>query len=292
MGKIRRPMVVEIAPKTYFINEYGFDSQYILVGEERALVIDTGCSFYDMKALVGKLTDKPYDVVVTHFHPDHAGGIKQFDEVYIHPADVDSQGRFLDMITKERELEYRKIMLGMDTGYKDIWGVEETDYLERDRMPVLKDLYDGQVFELGNREVVCYHTPGHSAGSCAFLDRKTKILFSGDAANTNVGFYACAVSTGLKWLVRLQKLMGTEIHQIFNGHTSYAGTIDVFSQSLESYNDVIEAFRSILRGDAEIITVRSHLFPDRESKAAIYGQARVGWIPDRLWEDGEAHIIP
>jgi hypothetical protein len=85
---------------------------------------------------------------------------------------------------------------------------------------------------------------------------------------------------------------GTEFHQIFNGHTSYAGTIDVFSQPLEQFDDVIEAFRSILRGDAEIITVKSHLFPDMESKAAIYGQAQVGWDPDRLWEEGEEHIVP
>ncbi len=291
MGKIGRPMVVEIAPKTYFINEFGFDAQYVLIGDERALVIDTGCGFYDIDTLVRRLTDKPYDVVITHMHPDHAGGMKQFKEVYVHPADVDSDGGYLDMVTKERELEYRKLMLGMKTGYTDVWGVQEEDYQEHQQIPAFKDLYDGQTFELGNREVTCYHTPGHSAGSCMFLDLKTKILFSGDAANGNVMVRACAVSSVIKGLVKVQKMLGTEFEQIFNGHTSYAGTIDVFSQPLEQFCDVIEAFRSILRGDAKVESERSHLFPDMINNIAVYGQARVSWDPNKLWEEGEEHII-
>lgn len=76
-GPITRPMIVEIADGTYFLNEFGMDAQYLLLGTECALLIDTGSGFYDMKGTIAKLTKLPYDVVITHGHPDHAGGHRQ-----------------------------------------------------------------------------------------------------------------------------------------------------------------------------------------------------------------------
>jgi len=43
---------------------------------------------YDVKKTVETLTDKPYDVVVTHMHGDHNGGSDQFETVWMHPADI------------------------------------------------------------------------------------------------------------------------------------------------------------------------------------------------------------
>lgn len=42
---IKASFVCEIAPKTYAINEYGLAAMYLLVGEKKAMLIDTGCSF-------------------------------------------------------------------------------------------------------------------------------------------------------------------------------------------------------------------------------------------------------
>jgi nitric oxide reductase large subunit len=79
---------------------------------------------------------------------------------------------------------------------------------------------------------------------------------------------------------------------MYTGHISYAGTINAISQKKEALNDIIEAFRSLLRGDAKIQTVQNHLFPERTQTVAVYGVARVGFNPDKLWEEGEEHIIP
>ena len=95
-------MIVEIAKDTYFINEFGMDAQYVVVGEKRALVIDTGAGFYDMKAMIEALTKLPYNVAITHGHPDHAGGRGQFDVVYMHPADIPA----LKNISYEQEVQY------------------------------------------------------------------------------------------------------------------------------------------------------------------------------------------
>ncbi|MDF1514031.1 MAG: MBL fold metallo-hydrolase, partial [Anaerolineae bacterium] len=87
---IRHPIINEISKDTYLINEFGLVNMYVLVGSERSLVIDAGMGYCDLKAIVESLTDKPYDVVITHAHPDHAGMIHQFDKVYLNDKEIPS----------------------------------------------------------------------------------------------------------------------------------------------------------------------------------------------------------
>jgi len=285
-GPITRPMIVEIAPDTYFINEYGMNAMYLLIGKKSALVLDAGTGFCDFKGIIEKLTDLPYQVALTHGHPDHAGGINQFDTVYMNLADT----AMADRISYEQKVQYGEIMRNMNIGYKNVWGYTGDNVSKSTKKPVIKPLHDRQVFDLGGRTVIVYDAPGHSPGSVTFLDPQTKILFSGDAANGNVGT-GLPVSTTLRYLIRLKELQ-PEYDRMFTGHISYAGTIDVYSQSLQVLDDIIEAFRSILRGDANLQEVQNHLFPERKSTVAVYGRARVGFNPDKLWEEGEEHIVP
>jgi glyoxylase-like metal-dependent hydrolase (beta-lactamase superfamily II) len=46
-------------------------------------------------------------------------------------------------------------------------------------------LYDGQIFDLGDRSIEIIGIPGHTAGTVVLLDRSNSILFSGDACNIN-----------------------------------------------------------------------------------------------------------
>jgi glyoxylase-like metal-dependent hydrolase (beta-lactamase superfamily II) len=284
-GPITKPIIVEIAPGTYFINEFGMNSMYLVVGDNRALAIDAGTGFCDFKGIIENLTKLPYDVAITHGHPDHVGGIGQFDEIYIHPADTG-----MVRIPYEQKVQYGEIMRNMNIGYKNVWGYTKDNVIQYTKLPKMKMLSDGQIFDLGGRKVTVYQAPGHSPGSVVFLDDKSRILFSGDAANGNVGT-RIAVSTTVRYLIRLQK-MRTEYDQMYTGHISYAGTINALSQKLQVLDDIIEAFRSLLRGDAKLEVVQNHLFPERKQTVAVYGMARVGFNPDKLWEEGEEHIVP
>lgn len=285
-GPITKPIIVEIAPNTYFINEFGMNAMYLVVGKKRALAIDTGTGFCDFKSIIAGLTKLPYDVALTHGHPDHAGGIGQFDEVYIHPADTAMSTH----IPYEQRAQYGDIMRNMNIGYKNVWGYTKDDVAKYTKRPKIKLLSDLQVFDLGGRKVTVYQAPGHSPGSVVFLDDQSRILFSGDAANTNVGT-SIAVSTTLRYLIRLQKL-STQYDRMYTGHIAYAGTINAISQKVQALNDIVDAFRSILRGDAKTEEIRNHLFPDRKQTVAVYGMAKVGFNPNKLWEEGENHIVP
>ena len=84
---ITKTVVCEVAKDTYIIDMFGEQSPALLVGTEKALLIDTACGDYDLAGLVQKLTDKPLTVVLTHGHGDHAGGAFQFETVWCHPLD-------------------------------------------------------------------------------------------------------------------------------------------------------------------------------------------------------------
>ena len=72
----------EIENGIYEIDEFDCVSVFVIVGEKRALVVDTGTGIGDLKWIIEeKITDKPYDVVLTHNHGDHTGGAGFFDEI-------------------------------------------------------------------------------------------------------------------------------------------------------------------------------------------------------------------
>ena len=53
---------------------------YLVIGEEKACLLDTCNGFGNIKEYVEQLTDKPVFVLLTHGHHDHMGGANLFDE--------------------------------------------------------------------------------------------------------------------------------------------------------------------------------------------------------------------
>ena len=79
--------IEEVKDGIWHIDEGGLASAYIVRGDDRGLVIDTGTGVGDLKGLAEQYLTVPYDVVLTHGHVDHAGGISQFDRVYVNKGD-------------------------------------------------------------------------------------------------------------------------------------------------------------------------------------------------------------
>ena len=69
--------VKKLAENTYRISEWGAFGpvkMYLLVGNERALLIDSGYGRIDLKSIVTRITDKPVTLMLTHGYLDHASG--------------------------------------------------------------------------------------------------------------------------------------------------------------------------------------------------------------------------
>lgn len=268
---MKGPFISEIAHKTYAINDYGMSSMFVLVGEERALLIDSGVGLSDLNAVVRSVTDKPYDVAITHGHGDHIGGCCQLDRMYLHPADKEmfltNDVAFLD--------HYIELMKEMGSG--EAYDVPRP--IRTEKTPEVLELYDGQVFDLGNRKVRVIHTPNHTSGCCCFLDERERILFSGDACNGNLGLSE-SVQTSLESLLKL-KALESEYDRNFNGHIGYAGKPDCLPQPESTLNDCIWICEHILQGDAPIEDLPEN--PHQKKGAVVYhGAVRITFSKENL----------
>lgn len=148
---------------TWMIAEYNETTSvymYLLEGDEKAMLIDTGYGCIPLDEIVEGLTDKPVEVYLTHGHVDHIGGTGFFSPVYMKEAD-----KGVYRMHSGRGL--RNFFIPEDMG-------QSKDPREETLALTMESI------ELGNREVTVVPTPGHSAGSVCFYDKKNRWLFTGD----------------------------------------------------------------------------------------------------------------
>ena len=146
---------------------------YLVEGDERAILIDTGCGIGDLKGYVDTLTDKPLKVLLTHGHLDHAPGAVQFDEVYLNKKDH-------EMLSIHSAPERR---FGFAKGTDGAKNYTMEDVLPAEDASRYHDLNDGDVFDLGGMHIEAVAFPGHTQGSMAFWMQEERILLTGDACN-------------------------------------------------------------------------------------------------------------
>ncbi len=170
----------EFAPGVYALTTKGSIS-YMVVGNEKALVIDTGFGMDDVYAPAKKATDLPIILVNTHGHGDHIGCNEKFDEVYAHP------------------LEHEKV----SRKNKDI-----------------KPVTEGYVFDLGGRKLEVIEIPGHTPGGIALFDRENKMIFTGDMVYDGPLFLQFPYSNLNDYVASMDKLIAMEdkIDYIFCCH--------------------------------------------------------------------------
>ncbi len=289
-GPITEPVITEIGLNTYCINEFGMNSMYVLVGDTKALVIDTGSGFCDFKSIIGKITDLPYIVALTHAHPDHSGGIGAFEEIYMNTKDLESAHIFMDY---DIRLNYGFMFKDMPIGYRGLFSFSVSDCIDwGDAFPKVSNIKEGDTFDLGNRTVMVYETPGHTDGSCSFLDENSRILFAGDAVTVNyLKNDTVPFSTALRGLLKLKGLSG-QYDRLYGGHSNYAGIIDTFSLPMAVLDDQIHVLRMILSGEGEKVEAPNFINPSEKAYNVRYGRVNVQFSATPLWEEGEEEVIP
>ena len=162
------------------------ESLYLVEGNDRALLIDAGTHIPELDKIVAKITSKPVTMMATHAHGDHVGGVGPFPEVYLNAGDM--------TIVPNNMRNY---------------------------MGQIKYLHDGEVIDLGGREIEVVFTPGHTAGSTTFFDKVRHYGFSGDAFGSTNLLVFINLSTEMYTAERIENYMKkNDIRFLFPGHYS------------------------------------------------------------------------
>ncbi len=87
---------------------------------------------------------------------------------------------------------------------------------------VIKYFEDGEIIDLGNRQLEVVYTPGHTLGATTFIDKKAGYGFSGDSFGTGLLLLTVNFSTFIASCEKIIGIMKTNnIKCLYPGHYNY-----------------------------------------------------------------------
>lgn len=201
------------------------EQMYLVIGGEKAALIDTGLGIGSLRSYVEGITDKPVIVINTHGHPDHAGGNIEFDVAYMHPQDT---GWYEKMVTRD----YRAGDICIQAGE------HARAYLSvlQDTAPMPLGITDESLIDLGGRSLRVLHTPGHTPGGICLLEEACGALFAGDCLSAGsvwmYDFYSESLETYVNGLKNLQRRAACA-KRCFVGHPPGEIPMDMLQRTID-----------------------------------------------------------
>ena len=198
---------------TFIISEYRHWEEthcYLLIGRDKALLIDTGLGICNIRDAVAQLTKLPVAAVATHIHWDHIGGHWHFPEFYAHAAELPwLQGAF--PLTMEQ-------LRGMVTDRCDLpEGYDVSHYRFFQGTPA-RLLQDNDRIDIGSRVLQVFHTPGHSPGHMCFYEPARGWLFTGDLIYKDTLFAYYPSTDPEAYLHSVERVAALPVSRIFPAH--------------------------------------------------------------------------
>lgn len=199
--------IEKINESTYRIED-DYVRFFLLIGQEKAALIDSGTNCPEAREIAEGLTDLPLLLINTHGDGDHISGTRAFNEIYMHERDYfkcDIPGKFPST--------------------------------------ALVKIKDGQQISLGGRTLEVIEIPGHTVGSVAILDVENRLLFAGDSVQSGVVFLFGPHRAPDLYEDALQKLIGLK-----NRYDTVVASHDAPLLSADYVQKVLDAFRDVKAG--------------------------------------------
>jgi hydroxyacylglutathione hydrolase len=182
--------ITKLEKNSWVVETSDNTTMYIIEGTQKAMLIDTGTKCEKLDSIVNLITHKPLIVMLTHMHPDHAGNIKFFKDIYFHQADT-------------------SVMRAM--------GLKYTGNIHY--------VADGQKFDLGGTTIEVMLAPGHTPGSIVLLDRMAGNSYIGDAYGSGQLWMQLNPHVPMSILAqscrKMESLMDKDIKRMYCGHYPY-----------------------------------------------------------------------
>jgi glyoxylase-like metal-dependent hydrolase (beta-lactamase superfamily II) len=221
-------MPTAIADRWYETRRYGDDVTLILEshidpawrcniwhvrGRDTDMLVDSGMGLRPIQAEVALVTEKPLNCVATHSHFDHVGGHHEFSERIVHAAEAD----ILTHPTRYNTVADSYVTTSdwfRQLPYADF---DPNSYCVNPAPPT-RVVEEGDIVDLGDRHFEVLHMPGHSPGSIALWEQRTKTLFSGDIMYDGELFDHLYHSNIDHYARSLERLRNIPVETIHAGH--------------------------------------------------------------------------
>lgn len=204
--------IIRIDEKTWRIEDDGVRF-FVLLGNEKALMIDSGMNTPNALELVESIKEIPEDMPIellnTHADRDHIAGNGSFEKFYMSPGEIGN--------------------------------------LERHGMAnSIIAIKTGDIIDLGGRPLEIIDNPGHTPGSVAVLDISNRVLYSGDAVQNSRIFMFGEHRNMTDYIESLRNLKSyvSRFNTIFPSH----GDIPVKPELIDK---LIEGAGAVLNNTAE-----------------------------------------
>jgi len=211
----------------------GYDCNvFIIESEGSSILIDSGLGDKIIHGIGSDIKSVPLlrkviqernisQVVLTHGHIDHIGGIMALQSEYD-----------LEIITSDIEAKF--LTKGEDSYIDPILGSS------CDPVIISKAVKENDIFKIGRFTFKVLLTPGHTAGSICLWDEAQKILISGDTVFPQGSFGRTDLPSGnsSQLILSLERLAKLKVNVLLPGHMSpqISGDSDFISNSIqESY---------------------------------------------------------
>ena len=204
---------------------------YIIRGEQRNLIIDTGfndqkCKDDLLQALYELRIDLDYtDIFLTHSHADHSGLVCSLltgkNKVYCSEID----GNIMNDILSEKLKDIVNVNLDISSTPEH----RRLDYKNHPAMVFIMEnvieftpVTEGDIIGVGEYKFKVIDLPGHTPGQCGLYEENHKIMFCGDhilnKITPNIIFWNYEQDSLQIYKNSLEKVRHMDIKHLFSAH--------------------------------------------------------------------------
>ena len=210
-----------------------------LLGDDRVLLVDAGMKgsaglIHSGLDELGVSADSLSGVIITHYHPDHAGGVREM----VYERDIPVMAHRLDARILEGAVEQPN---PFQHGLVARLAAPMLERVNTPQTPIDTELEDGDVIPF-DFPVQVVHTPGHTAGSIALFLPDKKVLIVGDALQYRLGRKLTPPASAFtqdpeQAMESLSKLLRLDFHTICFSHFPpfHGGARAALRQMIDTY---------------------------------------------------------
>ena len=194
------------------VDPYSVGDMWLVRGAARAVLVDTGSGIVPPAPLIETVSGKPVLAVALNCYYDHAGGWPGFAERACHALDAaalkspDAENAVVSKYMTDDSLSALP-HAGYTTADYSMTGAEPTQLIK-----------DGDIIDLGDRELEVLHLPGRTPGGIALWEAATGSLFTSDMLYDGEQGPAWPPDDPSAYINSLHRLRALPVKHVYPGH--------------------------------------------------------------------------